>query len=120
MKEVEQTSTLAIVLFRWILQETYLKDSHDAKTFLDEEKYEWYGCGVNEDGFIGFEAPRKWQKQRETTGRRALEGLRILVYGECIIPSLVMQPGFAPLLQIGFRFVLTSSSYDAGDDEAGH
>ena len=74
---------------RWILQDDYLKDSADAGVFLDEKKYEWYGSGMTEDGSICLEAPRKWREQRENSGCCALEGLRILLYGECIIPSLV-------------------------------
>ncbi|MCO5608050.1 hypothetical protein L7F22_062254 [Adiantum nelumboides] len=73
---------------RWILREDYLRDSNEAGTCLDESKYEWHGVGMTKDGAISFEAPRKWREQRETSGCCALEGLRILLYGECIIPSL--------------------------------
>ncbi|MCO5606257.1 hypothetical protein L7F22_060444 [Adiantum nelumboides] len=73
---------------RWILREDYLRDSNEAGTFVGENKYEWHGVGMTKDGAISFEAPRKWREQRETSGCCALEGLRILLYGECIIPSL--------------------------------
>eukprot|EP00250_Pteridium_aquilinum_P005300 c15414_g1_i1 orf=516-4046(-) len=73
---------------RWILREDYLKDSSEAGSFLDEKKYEWHGPGMTKDGSISFEAPRKWRELRESTGSCALEGLRVLLYGECIIPSL--------------------------------
>lgn len=73
---------------RWILREEYLKDSSEAGVFLDEKNYEWHGSGMTKDGSISFDAPRKWRELRENTGWCALEGLRVLLYGECIIPSL--------------------------------
>ncbi|KAI5070305.1 hypothetical protein GOP47_0014648 [Adiantum capillus-veneris] len=73
---------------RWIVRDDYLRDSCEVGSFLDEKKYEWHGVGMTKDGAISFEAPRKWREQRETAGCCALEGLRILLYGECIIPSL--------------------------------
>lgn len=88
--ELRRTEKLfaAAAAGRWILREDYLKDSSDAGVFLDEKKYEWHGSGMTKDGSISFEAPRKWRELREITGCCALEGLRILLYGECIIPSL--------------------------------
>ncbi|KAH7405438.1 hypothetical protein KP509_15G070200 [Ceratopteris richardii] len=73
---------------RWILRDDYVRDSGEAGVLLDEMKYEWYGSGMTEDGAISFEAPRKWREHRERTNCCALEGLRMLLYGECIIPSL--------------------------------
>lgn len=63
--------------------------SNQAGKFLDEEPYEWYRNGLSEDGTINLEAPRKWRLLRERTGHGALYDMRIIIYGECIAPSLV-------------------------------
>lgn len=73
---------------RWILTTDYLTASKQAGRFLDEQEYEWHKSGLNEDGTISFEAPRKWRLLQEKTGHGALHGFRIIVYGECIAPSL--------------------------------
>lgn len=73
---------------RWIITTDYLTASKQAGRFLDEQEYEWHKSGLNEDGTISFEAPRKWRLLREKTGYGALHGFRIIVYGECIAPSL--------------------------------
>eukprot|EP01018_Ginkgo_biloba_P027422 Gb_39610 [translate_table: standard] len=74
---------------RWILTTDYLTASKQAGRFLDEQEYEWHKSGLNEDGTISYEAPRKWRLLREKTGCGALHGLRIIVYGECIAPTLI-------------------------------
>ncbi|KAK4742819.1 hypothetical protein SAY87_000820 [Trapa incisa] len=73
---------------RWILRTDYLSASNQAGKFLDEEPYEWHGNGLSEDGTINLEAPRKWRFLRERTGHGALYDVRIIIYGECIAPSL--------------------------------
>ncbi|XP_062083537.1 BRCT domain-containing protein At4g02110 [Humulus lupulus] len=73
---------------RWILKMDYLTACNQAGKFLEEEPYEWYKNGLNEDGAINLEAPRKWRLLRQRTGHGALHGMRILVYGECIAPPL--------------------------------
>ncbi|KAG9459602.1 hypothetical protein H6P81_004110 [Aristolochia fimbriata] len=73
---------------RWILKTDYLTASKEAGKFLDEEPFEWYKKGLNEDGAISLEAPRKWRQLRQRTGHGAFYGMRIVVYGECIAPSL--------------------------------
>ncbi|XP_068662475.1 BRCT domain-containing protein At4g02110-like [Aristolochia californica] len=73
---------------RWILKTDYLTASNEAGKFLDEESFEWYRKGLNEDGAISLEAPRKWRQLRERTGHGAFYGMRIIIYGECIAPSL--------------------------------
>ncbi|XP_030487621.2 BRCT domain-containing protein At4g02110 [Cannabis sativa] len=73
---------------RWILKMDYLTACNQAGKFLEEEPYEWYKNGLNEDGAINLEAPRKWRLLRQRTGHGALHGMRILIYGECIAPPL--------------------------------
>ncbi|XP_077218708.1 transcription coactivator isoform X2 [Tasmannia lanceolata] len=73
---------------RWILNTDYLSASNQAGRFLAEEPFEWYKSGLSVDGAISLEAPRKWRLLRERTGHGALYGMRIIIYGECISPSL--------------------------------
>lgn len=67
----------------------YLTASNEAGRFREEEPYEWYGSGMTEDSSISLEAPRKWRLMREQTGHGAFYGMQIVIYGECIAPSLV-------------------------------
>ncbi|XP_039129847.1 LOW QUALITY PROTEIN: BRCT domain-containing protein At4g02110 [Dioscorea cayenensis subsp. rotundata] len=73
---------------RWILKTDYLTASNEAGKFLDEESFEWHRKGLTEDGAISLEAPRKWRLLREQTGHGAFYGMRIIVYGDCIAPTL--------------------------------
>lgn len=73
---------------RWIMKTDYLSASNQAGRFLAEEAYEWHKNGLSEDGQINLEAPRKWRLLKEKTGHGAFYGMRIIVYGECIAPSL--------------------------------
>ncbi|XP_047313001.1 BRCT domain-containing protein At4g02110-like [Impatiens glandulifera] len=74
---------------RWILKSDYLTASNEAGMFLEEEAYEWHKKGVlSENGAISLEAPRKWRLLREQTGHGAFNEMRIIVYGECIVPPL--------------------------------
>ncbi|KAJ4793346.1 BRCT domain-containing protein [Rhynchospora pubera] len=73
---------------RWILKMEYLTACNEAGRFIEEEPYEWYGSGMTEDSSISLEAPRKWRLVREKTGHGAFYGMRIFIYGECIVPSL--------------------------------
>ncbi|GAV82528.1 BRCT domain-containing protein/PHD domain-containing protein/PTCB-BRCT domain-containing protein [Cephalotus follicularis] len=73
---------------RWILKTDYLSACSQAGKFLAEEPYEWHKNGLNEDGAINLEGPRKWRILRERTGHGALYGMRVIVYGECIAPPL--------------------------------
>nr|GMD63976.1 BRCT domain-containing protein [Ipomoea batatas] len=73
---------------RWILKVDYLAACNEAGKFLEEEPYEWHGKGLTEDLAISLEAPRKWRLQRQRTGHGAFYGMRIIVYGELIVPSL--------------------------------
>ncbi|EOA19800.1 hypothetical protein CARUB_v10000047mg [Capsella rubella] len=72
----------------WILKTDYVADSKEAGKLLPEEPYEWHSSGLSADGAISLESPRKWRLVREQTGHGALYGLRIVVYGDCTIPSL--------------------------------
>ncbi|KAG7553271.1 BRCT domain [Arabidopsis thaliana x Arabidopsis arenosa] len=72
----------------WILKTDYVADSKEAGKLLQEEPYEWHSTGLSADGAINLESPRKWRLVREQTGHGALYGLRIVVYGDCTIPSL--------------------------------
>ncbi|XP_050265109.1 BRCT domain-containing protein At4g02110 isoform X2 [Quercus robur] len=78
----------AVASGRWILKTDYLTACSQAGRFLAEESYEWYKNGLNEDGAINLEAPRKWRHMREKTGHGAFYGMRIIIYGECIAPTL--------------------------------
>lgn len=84
-----ELSTEIPILCRWVLKSDYLAASNQAGRFLQEDAYEWFKKGLNEDGAINVEAPRKWRLLRERTGHGALHGMRIIVYGECIAPPLV-------------------------------
>ncbi|CAH8306430.1 unnamed protein product [Eruca vesicaria subsp. sativa] len=72
----------------WILKTDYVADSKEAGKLLPEEPYEWHSTGLSADGTISLESPRKWRLVKEQTGHGALQGLRIVVYGDCSIPSL--------------------------------
>ncbi|CAI9105487.1 OLC1v1004417C2 [Oldenlandia corymbosa var. corymbosa] len=73
---------------RWILKTDYLTACDEAGRFLPEEPYEWHKKGLNEDGAINLEAPRKWRLLKERTGHGAFYGMHIIIYGECFVPSL--------------------------------
>ncbi|KAF3622143.1 BRCT domain-containing protein isoform X1 [Capsicum chacoense] len=73
---------------RWILKTDYLTACVEAGKLLDEESYEWHKKGLTEDLAINLEAPRKWRLLRERTGHGALYGMRIIIYGDCIVPPL--------------------------------
>ncbi|KAH0664632.1 hypothetical protein KY285_025838 [Solanum tuberosum] len=73
---------------RWILKTDYLTACVEAGKLLDEEPYEWHKKGLTEDLAINLEAPRKWRLLRERTGHGALYGMRIIIYGDCIVPPL--------------------------------
>ncbi|CAN8248083.1 unnamed protein product [Cochlearia groenlandica] len=72
----------------WIMKTDYVADSKEAGKLLPEEPYEWHGTGLSGDGSINLESPRKWRLVREQTGHGALFGMRIVIYGDCTIPSL--------------------------------
>ncbi|XP_048632071.1 BRCT domain-containing protein At4g02110-like [Brassica napus] len=72
----------------WILKTDYVADSKEAGKLLPEEPYEWHGTGLSADGSISLESPRKWRLVKEQTGHGALHGLRVVVYGDCAVPSL--------------------------------
>ncbi|KAL0712200.1 hypothetical protein Bca4012_019178 [Brassica carinata] len=72
----------------WILKTDYVADSKEAGKLLPEEPYEWHSTGLSADGTISLESPRKWRLVKEQTGHGALHGVRIVVYGDCAIPSL--------------------------------
>ncbi|KAJ7973044.1 BRCT domain-containing protein [Quillaja saponaria] len=73
---------------RWILKTDYLTASNQAGKFLPEEPYEWHKNGLSQDGATNMEAPRKWRLLRERTGHGAFYGMRIIIYGDCIAPTL--------------------------------
>ncbi|XP_024527911.1 BRCT domain-containing protein At4g02110 [Selaginella moellendorffii] len=78
----------ALASGRWILKFDYLEACAKARRFVDEEPYEWFEPGDAKDGTIDLRAPRKWRLSKQETGCGAFEGLRVIVYGECILPSL--------------------------------
>ncbi|MQL84826.1 hypothetical protein Taro_017336 [Colocasia esculenta] len=73
---------------RWILKTDYLTASKEAGKFLEEEPFECHKNGFTEDGAISLEAPRKWRRLRERTGHGAFYGMRIITYGESILPPM--------------------------------
>ncbi|KAL5983585.1 hypothetical protein ACLOJK_017673 [Asimina triloba] len=73
---------------RWILKADYLTDSSQAGGFLAEEPFEWHMSSLSEDGAINLEAPRRWRLLRQRTGHGAFHGMQIVIYGDCIAPSL--------------------------------
>ncbi|KAM7274964.1 hypothetical protein ACFE04_016830 [Oxalis oulophora] len=110
---------------RWILKVDYLNASNEAGKFLDEEPYEWHKKGFTEDGNVNLEAPRKWRLLREKTGYGAFYGMRMVVYGECIAPTLdslkrvvkagdgtilATSPPYSRFLKSGVDFAIVSRS----------
>ncbi|XP_047065268.1 uncharacterized protein LOC124673187 [Lolium rigidum] len=73
---------------RWILKADYLTACNEAGKFLEEEPFEWHGDGLNNGDTISLDAPRKWRHLRQRTGHGAFHGMKIIIYGECISPSL--------------------------------
>ncbi|KAG8099022.1 hypothetical protein GUJ93_ZPchr0013g36952 [Zizania palustris] len=73
---------------RWILKPDYLTACNEAGKFLEEEAFEWHGHGLSNGDTISMDAPRKWRQLRQNTGRGAFYGMQIIIYGECISPSL--------------------------------
>lgn len=80
---------MSVGSYRWILKTDYLTASNEAGRLLDEEQYEWHKKGLTEDLAIDLEAPRKWRLLRERTGHGAFYGMKIIIYGDCIVPPLV-------------------------------
>ncbi|KAL9255571.1 BRCT domain-containing protein, partial [Drosera capensis] len=72
----------------WVLKTDYLAASTEAGKLLPEEPYEWHENGLTRDGTINLEAPRKWRLLKGRTGHGAFHGMRIIIYGDCIAPSL--------------------------------
>ncbi|XP_015694477.2 LOW QUALITY PROTEIN: uncharacterized protein LOC102715683 [Oryza brachyantha] len=73
---------------RWILKSDYLTACNETGKFLEEEPFEWHGHGLNNGDTISMDAPRKWRQLRQHTGHGAFYGMQIIIYGECISPSL--------------------------------
>ncbi|KAL5196996.1 hypothetical protein ABZP36_000508 [Zizania latifolia] len=72
----------------WILKPDYLTACNEAGKFLEEEPFEWHGHGLSNGDTISMDAPRKWRQLRQHTGHGAFYGMQIIIYGECISPSL--------------------------------
>ncbi|XP_062190009.1 BRCT domain-containing protein At4g02110-like isoform X2 [Phragmites australis] len=73
---------------RWILKPDYLTACNEAGKLLEEEPFEWHGDGLNSGDTISLDAPRKWRQLRQRTGHGAFFGMQIIIYGECIAPTL--------------------------------
>ncbi|KQK14522.1 BRCT domain-containing protein At4g02110 [Brachypodium distachyon] len=73
---------------RWILKSDYLSACNEAGKFVEEEPFEWHGDGLNNGETISLDSPRKWRQLRQRTGHGAFYGMQIIIYGECISPSL--------------------------------
>ena len=74
---------------RWILKPDYLTACNEAGKFLEEEPFEWHGQGLNIGDTISLDAPRKWRQLKQRTGYGAFYGMQVIIYGECIAPTLV-------------------------------
>ncbi|WVZ67153.1 hypothetical protein U9M48_016273 [Paspalum notatum var. saurae] len=73
---------------RWILKPEYLTACNEAGKFLEEEPFEWHGHGLNSGDTISLDAPRKWRQLKQRTGHGAFYGMQVVIYGECIAPTL--------------------------------
>lgn len=76
---------------------------------MDEEPFEWYKKGLTEDGAISLEAPRKWRLLRERTGHGAFHGMQVIIYGDCIAPTLVVWNSFIIISKIDHLLPTLSS-----------
>ncbi|KAL9261435.1 BRCT domain-containing protein [Drosera capensis] len=109
----------------------YLSASYEAGKFLPEEPYEWHKNGLSADGAINLEAPRKWRLMGERTGRGAFYGMRIIIYGDCIAPTLdtlkrvvkagdgtilATSPSYTRFLKSELDFVIVSPGMSHGDE----
>ncbi|KAM7495809.1 hypothetical protein LguiA_020223 [Lonicera macranthoides] len=115
---------------RWILKSDYLTASKQEGKFLPEEPYERHWNGLSEDGAINLQAPRKWRILRERTGHGAFYGMRIIIYGDCIVPPLdtlkrlvkagdgtivATSPPYSRFLKSGVDFAVVSAGMPRGD-----
>ncbi|OEL27846.1 BRCT domain-containing protein [Dichanthelium oligosanthes] len=73
---------------RWILKPDYLTACNETGKFLEEEPFEWHGNGLNSGDTISLDAPRKWRQLKQRTGHGAFYGMQVIIYGECIAPTL--------------------------------
>ena len=78
-----------MLLKRWILKPDYLTACNEAGKFVEEEPFEWHGNGLNSGDTISLDAPRKWRQLKQRTGHGAFYGMQVIIYGECIAPTLV-------------------------------
>ncbi|VAH41886.1 unnamed protein product [Triticum turgidum subsp. durum] len=115
---------------RWILKSDYLSACNEAGKFVEEEPFEWHGDGPNNGDTISLDAPRKWRQLRERTGHGAFHGMKIIIYGECISPSLdtlkravkagdgtilATSPPYTRVLKHGASFVVVSAGVPGTD-----
>ncbi|GAB2254432.1 hypothetical protein Droror1_Dr00022241 [Drosera rotundifolia] len=115
----------------WVLKPDYLSASYEAGKFLPEELYEWHKSGLKVDGAINLEAPRKWRLMRERTGHGAFYGMRIIIYGDCIAPTLdtlkrvvkagdgtilATSPPYTRFLKSELDFAIVSPGMSHGDE----
>ncbi|KAL2934836.1 hypothetical protein RDABS01_017955 [Bienertia sinuspersici] len=96
----------------WILKTDYLTASNQAGKFLAEEPYEWHKNGLNEDGAISLEAPRKWRLLRERTGHGAFYGMQIETLKRAVNAGdgtiLATSPPYTRFLESGIDFAVIS------------
>ncbi|KAK1677769.1 hypothetical protein QYE76_038617 [Lolium multiflorum] len=116
---------------RWILKADYLSACNDAGKFVEEEPFEWHGDGLNNGDTISLDAPRKWRHLRQCTGHGAFHGMKIIIYGECISPSLdtmkralragdgtilATSPPYTKLLKQDVSFAVVSAGVPSTDE----
>ncbi|KAF7013898.1 hypothetical protein CFC21_027946 [Triticum aestivum] len=115
---------------RWILKSDYLSACNEAGKFVEEEPFEWHGDGPNNGDTISLDAPRKWRQLRQRTGHGAFHGMKIIIYGECISPSLdtlkrvvkagdgtilATSPPYTRVLKHGASFAVVSAGVSGTD-----
>ncbi|TVU47343.1 hypothetical protein EJB05_06940 [Eragrostis curvula] len=115
---------------RWILKSDYLTSCNEASKFLDEGPFEWFGTGLSDGEKISLEAPRKWRILRQQMRHGAFYGMKIIVYGQLILPTLdtvkravragdgtilATSPPYTRFLDSGVDFAVVSASIPSAD-----
>ncbi|GAQ87548.1 BRCT domain-containing protein [Klebsormidium nitens] len=71
----------------WLLQPAFLTASKPAGGWATEEEHEWVPGTGDVGAALDLSAPRHWRQRRAETGRRALQGLRVVLYGDFQNPT---------------------------------
>lgn len=108
----------------------YLTSCIEASKLLDEELFEWFGTGLSDGEKISLEASRKWRILRQQMSHGAFYGMKIIVYGQLILPTLntvkraveagdgtilATAPPYTRFLDCGVDFAVVSGSIPSED-----